>query len=118
MTEHLHINPLKEGDCEVHAWPTEGFPRRLVEAMRSTHPKGINACRECVERAAAESKRERGQPQMQCPSCGAWEDDFDGFGMLAHTKPAYEDGCGYCSHPGSTDGICDICGKKDNDDGN
>lgn len=44
-------------------------------------------------------------PQTQCPKCGAWLDDHDGFGVLAHGK------CGYCSHPSSLDGVCGICGK-------
>jgi len=58
--EYLHIRGMKDGDCQVHQWPTRGMPRRLVEAMRATHPKGINACTECVERAKAEADRERG----------------------------------------------------------
>lgn len=55
------------------------------------------------------------QPTMTCPRCGAEEPDHDGFGMVAHTKPAYPNGCGYCSHP-SRDGDgqggwrCGICG--------
>jgi hypothetical protein len=57
-------------------------------------------------------------PTMHCPRCGAEHPDFDGFGMIAHTKPAYPDGCGYCTHP-SRDGVardgswhwtCGICG--------
>ena len=42
-------------------------------------------------------------PESRCPGCGVWLADFDGFGVLAHVKPAYADGCGYCSHP-SRDG--------------
>jgi len=45
-------------------------------------------------------------PQSQCPGCQAWLDDCDGFGVLAHVKPYHEDGCGYCTHPSSTDGAC------------
>ena len=60
--EYLHIKPLKEGPCEVHDWPIEGMPQRLVAAMRANHPKGINACRECVERATREGDRERRGP--------------------------------------------------------
>ena len=52
------------------------------------------------------------QPEMQCPKCKAWLPDFDGFGVLAHTKPAYADGCGYCSHPALADGVCEICGVR------
>jgi hypothetical protein len=57
-------------------------------------------------------------PTMHCPQCKAEHPDFDGFGMVAHTKPAYPDGCGYCTHP-SRDGTykdgalhwrCGICG--------
>ena len=53
-----------------------------------------------------------GDVQMQCPRCGRWEPDFDGFGMLAHTRPAYPEGCGYCSHPSPDDGVCNICGAE------
>jgi hypothetical protein len=47
-------------------------------------------------------------PQACCPKCGAWIDDYDGFGVLAHKE------CGYCCHP-SADGdgeydVCCICG--------
>lgn len=51
-------------------------------------------------------------PQTQCPSCGDWLDDLDGWGVLAH------EACGYCDHP-SLDGdgagrmICGICGAAD-----
>ncbi len=60
QAEYLHINPVAaETPCDVHDWPTPGFPRRLVEAMRSSHPQGVNACRDCVDRAKAEADRER-----------------------------------------------------------
>jgi primosomal protein N' len=48
-----------------------------------------------------------GDEQTQCPNCGAWVADFDGWGVLAHGE------CGYCSHPSSTGGVCDICGIED-----
>ena len=53
--EALHIRQAKPGvDCEVHAWPTEGLARRLVDAMRAAHGKGgINVCRDCLTRARA-----------------------------------------------------------------
>lgn len=51
-------------------------------------------------------------PTMTCPQCRVELPDFDGFGVLAHTKPAYQDGCGYCSHPSRTDGVCGICGDE------
>lgn len=53
------------------------------------------------------------QPTMTCPQCKREEPDFDGFGMLAHTKPAYEHGCGYCTHAGRTGGVCDYCGDTE-----
>ncbi len=62
-------------------------------------------------------------PMMRCPRCKAEHPDHDGFGFIAHTKPAYADGCGWCSHPSRDgaviDGVmqwkCGICGdlKKD-----
>ena len=54
-------------------------------------------------------------PTTTCPRCGAEHPDCDGFGFIAHTKLAYPDGCGWCSHP-SRDGdghgnmVCGICG--------
>ena len=55
------------------------------------------------------------QPQMQCPNCHAYEDDFDGFGMLAHTKDAFANGCGWCSHPSRDGDMCNICGDVEAD---
>lgn len=53
------------------------------------------------------------QDTMTCPRCSAVHPDFDGFGMVAHTKPAYADGCGYCTHPMRTGDVCTICGDVD-----
>ena len=47
----IFISAAEGAECEVHDWPTEGFGRRLVDAMRDAHPDGINACRGCVARA-------------------------------------------------------------------
>jgi len=54
-------------------------------------------------------------PSMLCPRCGAEHPDHDGFGFIAHTKPAYPDGCGWCSHPthdrdATGRWVCGICG--------
>lgn len=55
-------------------------------------------------------------PTMMCPKCGVEESDYDGFGVLFHTKQAYpETGCGFCSHPSRTGNgngsmVCDTCG--------
>ena|SRR5579864_760169 len=54
---------------------------------------------------------------MTCPRCGVEETDYDGLGMLAHTKPTFEKGCGWCSHPSKDqekDGpwVCGLCGSK------
>ena len=51
-------------------------------------------------------------PEMICPQCGAKHPDYDGFGFLAHTKPAFADGCGWCSHPSRYDGRCGTCGDE------
>jgi hypothetical protein len=57
--EYLHVKPLEDdADCEIHNWPTEGLPKRLVQAMRATHPKGVNACRDCIDRATDEANRQ------------------------------------------------------------
>lgn len=57
-------------------------------------------------------------PKSQCPQCKAWVKDPDGFGVLAHLKPAHADGCGYCSHPtrtSDTEGAwdCGLCGHRE-----
>jgi len=47
--------------CEVHDWPTEGLPKRLVQAMRDRHGKGgLNVCKSCLVRARDEAKRRAG----------------------------------------------------------
>lgn len=48
-----------------------------------------------------------------CPKCKKEVEDNDGFGVLAHTNPPFPDGCGYCRHPNRTDGVCGICGDKE-----
>lgn len=52
-----------------------------------------------------------GLPLLQCPKCRHPQVDYDGFGLLACTR---DPKC-YCTHPGSTDGVCDICGEKDSE---
>lgn len=54
-------------------------------------------------------------PTMRCPRCKAEHPDYDGFGMISHTKPAYPDGCGYCTHAsrdgdGNGNWVCGYCG--------
>lgn len=46
-------------------------------------------------------------PQTQCPKCGQWQDDFDGFGVLNCEF------CDYCSHPiqSGDPPQCEICGE-------
>lgn len=51
-----------------------------------------------------------------CPKCGAWVEDLDGFGVLAHLKP-HPTACGYCSHPSRTGGVCGICGEVESVNG-
>jgi hypothetical protein len=55
MKEALHIRGLPDdATCDIHEWPTEGLAKRLMQAMRERHGKGgVNACRECIERARA-----------------------------------------------------------------
>jgi len=50
------------------------------------------------------------QPTMTCPRCKAELPDYDGVGVLAHIKPVYADGCGYCRHASRDDGVCNYCG--------
>lgn len=42
---------------------------------------------------------------IACPQCGTEQQDFDGFGVV------HCEACGYCVHPSSTGGVCDICRK-------
>ncbi len=65
--EALHVKVLPDdATCDVHDWPTAGMPQRLVVALRARHGKGgVNACRDCLKRAHAESLRERGLPPQE-----------------------------------------------------
>ena len=45
-------------------------------------------------------------PTVDCPKCGKTQTDMDGFGFLACIP-----GCGFCTHPSRTDGVCGICGE-------
>ena len=49
-------------------------------------------------------------PQTQCPNCGTWQDDHDGFGVMNCSR------CEYCRHPTEdlVDGywICGICRRR------
>jgi hypothetical protein len=58
VSEKVHVRPGDEArGCEVHDWPNEGFPKRLVAEMRAKHGRGgVNACRACVERAGDVAK--------------------------------------------------------------
>jgi hypothetical protein len=51
------------------------------------------------------SNSEDDWPQVECPRCGAEQEDMDGFGVI------YCESCGYCRHASATGGKCDICGE-------
>lgn len=42
---------------------------------------------------------------VECPKCGAQQEDYDGFGVVFCPV------CRFCKHPSVTDGICDMCGQ-------
>lgn len=42
--------------------------------------------------------------KSQCPNCGEWVEDLDGFGVLRHEK------CGFCKHSSIDGGRCTMCG--------
>ncbi len=51
MNDKVHFK-VSEGPCEIHEWPDDGLPERLVTAMRERHGKGgLNCCTPCIERA-------------------------------------------------------------------
>jgi hypothetical protein len=52
-----------------------------------------------------------GHPVLVCPNCKAPSADYDGFGLLACPR----DPACYCTHPGSDDGACTICGLQEAD---
>ncbi len=53
----VYLGPAAEQTCDVHGWTTPGFARRLVQAMKDSHPTGINACRDCIERATEDARK-------------------------------------------------------------
>lgn len=64
--EELRIRGKTKGDCAIHDWPTPGLGARLVQAMRDRHPKGIDACPPCIERAVQDVR-------SGCCVCGRTE---------------------------------------------
>ena len=61
MNEAIHLKK-GTGPCEVHEWPTEDLPRRLIAAMRERHGRGgLNVCSDCVRRARDEAQRVAGR---------------------------------------------------------
>ena len=57
----LHLRGKKSGTCHVHDWPTDGLAERLVQAAKDMHPKGVDACVECIERGLADARAKRGK---------------------------------------------------------
>ena len=56
-------------------------------------------------------KKDCSYPDVECPKCGEWQQDFDGFGVQKCAS------CDYCRHPSISlklDGMrCDLCGKQE-----
>lgn len=103
----------RAGLVEPQSW--EEFANELESQADAAEAKCKKLEIELAKALAALPEHPTGEPveetpQSQCPKCGKWVDDLDGFGVLAHTKPAYADGCGYCSHPSRDGGVCGICG--------
>lgn len=65
----------------------------------SNLPPGVT--QEMIDRSMGASENE--VMQSQCPRCKAWQDDYDGFGVLSCA-------CGYCAHPATDGGACALCG--------
>ncbi len=102
--EYVHMAPLgDDAACEIHDWPTEGLPRRLVTAMRAEHPKGVNACVPCIERATVEAKREIGageQVLCACQTCGVRAlSTVNRYGWGDKCKVCGEDDLRQCGRP-------------------
>lgn len=94
--EELRMRGKQEGSCQVHDWPDEGLADRLMQAMRDRHPKGIDVCPPCLDRAL----RSAGPPLPgatyvwgPCCVCGRSElshPDTEIAEQLGHPKPAPE----------------------------
>lgn len=57
--EAVHMREAT-GPCEIHDWPDDGLPARLIARMRERHGKGgISACTDCLTRAVARAKEDR-----------------------------------------------------------
>lgn len=53
----LQITGMPGGTCQVHGWISKGMGKRLIQAMRDTHPTGINVCIDCIARARLDAKQ-------------------------------------------------------------
>lgn len=122
----------------ARGWNEEGFPDRFVGLICDAHkgieihqsntfsmnaldtPERIGAAlsamdRHCfyvhgVKNAGQLDKLQNALVDVcECPNCGYWIPDHDGFGCVAHIQPVHKMGCGYCSHPNSMEGLCGIC---------
>jgi hypothetical protein len=43
-------------------------------------------------------------PETECPKCGYWQPDYDGFGVMLCVK------CAWCSHASIVGDECQLCG--------
>jgi hypothetical protein len=58
QAEYLRVEGLHQNaSCDMHEHSTEGLPFEIVKRMRQAG--GINACRQCIDRAIAETARLR-----------------------------------------------------------
>lgn len=63
MTDKIHMREMPaDTKCDVHDVATDGLARHLVAKMREMHGRGgVNACRECIERAHQDAKEKAGR---------------------------------------------------------
>jgi ribosomal protein L37AE/L43A len=61
-----------------------------------------------TEQAAPTPQTDRAEhPDLiNCPKCGAEQEDLDGFGVL------YCEACGFCTHASVNGDICGLCGAE------
>ncbi len=95
---------LDRHECHIGGFDKAGCARVIEVCEELAAKYRENRADSPMQKAMGQAAAEDDTPRTQCPKCGAWLEDFDGFGVVAHKE------CGYCCHPSGQGDTCDVCG--------